>query len=203
MGPVIAGAALLVLVFALGGEGGKKTNGNGPKKPVPPGGGKPKPGDKPVPGKTNPGHKPKGGGHGGGQYGSGDIPLDFDWEGNQLFIGTDCDVVAEAKQFMPSPEGGVNACEYDNLAATLEDPDNQCPPQGTNTVYGYIDFMIDQLGMDDPIAIATQILVEAAPFCADLPEQLWPEPLVDWWNGFVERVVDYHEEATGIPFEPE
>lgn len=150
--------------------------------------------DKPY--KTGPGGKGRvfggGGGGGGGLFGGGGgtppgIPEDFDFGGNGLWISTDCEWVVEGNRFWQ--EGQVNAEERPTLDATLAIDDN--------SVLGFVDYLINDQGYQQPEEIAWKILVEASPLCADLDPEQWGEGLAQWFQNFVARLTPYVEEALG------
>ena len=129
------------------------------------------------------------------------VPADWD-PVRGLWIAPDCAMVVEAPGWFCGSTGdspnvfGGDVCteiEHDSYAATMAEPENG--------VAGYVDFLIGN-GMQ-PEDIAWQILAEVSPFCASVDPQDWPDGLWAWWEGFLERVILWWEEYTGIEFEPE
>ena len=144
-----------------------------------------------------------------------------DWDPMRgLWISLDCEVVVEAPGWYcgtfsddtPVPFGDPDCVivERESYAETMA--------QDRNGVTGYIFFLIYAAGVDEsgsplpglqPEEIAYQILTEISPMCADLPDDMWPDGLWDWYEYFLERVILTWEYAVGesdeweIPFEPE
>lgn len=212
---IVLGLGFLLLALAAGGRGGGGGNVPGTKgtrdKPID------GPGTGPInPGPNNEGPPPVNGpggtkGWGGGQYGTGPIPGDFNWGGNWIYISPSCDTVAEAWRFMPIPGSdeilGWFSPERPSLMEVLE-----TSFQGQNRVvvgsaYGYIAHLLRSGIIDgsrngtvnNPSAaalqIATRILIEAAsdlqnvqPDCALDDPQTWPRPMQDWWIKFTGRI---------------
>ena len=167
--------------------------------------------DDPSTGKTKPGGKgtiPKTTGGMGKTWGT--VPpgttykIPDDWDPTRgLWISPDCEVVVEAPgwfcgssgQDEPFHYGGpqCNSVEFETYLATMDDPGNG--------VAGYIYFLIN-LG-EQPEQIAYQILTEISPLCADLPDNMWPDGLFDWYETFLERVIVEWESEWGIEFDPD
>ncbi len=126
-----------------------------------------------------------------------------DWDPIRgLWISPDCEVVVEAPGWFcgasgddPFLYGGAqcNSVEFETYAVTMDDPGNG--------VAGYIYFLIG-LGQQ-PEQIAYQILTEISPLCADLPDNMWPDGLYDWYEVFLERVIVEWESEWGIEFDPD
>ena len=101
------GGLIALGVFAFSGKAHAGPGSGGGDLPTPRGGRDPDPdpslpgtgGIKPGPG--NEGPPPLGSGWGGGQYGPGPIPDNFDWAGNRVWISADCKTIAEPIRFLP------------------------------------------------------------------------------------------------------
>lgn len=207
MGAAIALGFGFLLLSLFGKGGGSPAVGPGgpwPRNPGKRGPSSPSnPGGTVTPGPANTGPLPKGRGYGGGQWGTGKVPADFDWNSNDLYLSPECDTVAEALYFMPSGRW-ISECEADTLADTLDHPECTTPP---NAVYGFLAYLLDTEGLTDPIEIATRVMLEAQPggeFCIGMDPDTWPEPLALWWTSFVDRVTEYVEASiNGIGFDPE
>lgn len=145
--------------------------------------------------KNRPKVDPKPGPGGGGKVwrlpgsGGGALPSveEFDYAGNGLFIDPDCQYAIEGNRFWPSAEFGLNAIEAPSLAQTLSIPDN--------SVVGFIDYLINVEGFQQPYDVAGRILAEAAPMCASLPDDQWGDGLFAWYGSLVERITRYMEET--------
>jgi len=188
-----------------------------PKGPVVPSGER-QPGDPDVPGsgeivpgKKNEGPPPLPEGWGGGQYGPGPIPEDFDWNGNLVYIAADCKTIAEAWTFLPIPgfqlienwwmpvNGGPSGQGSLAEALTFVGPGGE-----TGTAWGYIARLVAlQARSGTPLdigAVCTQVFNELLnfqvqkPLCPDLFSKIKKThpALAQWRDYFVERV------ATGI-----
>lgn len=215
------GVAALLLLFG-GSSSGGGGGGGGSDTPTGPGGG----GDKPTPAKPTPskptgptkpkpkpvtptnGPKPKGRGYGGGKWGTGTVPANFDWDGNQLWISPSCDTVAEGARFMPI--AGRMSISDENTptlqaALALRSPPNAPASNkaAMNQVYGFIDYLLDTEGYDQPEDVVARIFSDASPMCAAVDPTQWGPALVEWYQSFSDRAAEYVEsEMTGIPFEP-
>ncbi len=182
------GLGLLVLVFLTGGD--KKKNG------TPEGGSLgPVPGWDPsaVPGRPHKG--PDGEGDAWVQPDQRDaLPgvTDFDWSGNGFYIDPNCRFVLEGDQFWPDAAAfSVMAIEKPTLGQTLA-------IEG-NSVLGFVDYLINEEGEDDPLEIVWRVVEEASPMCAAVEPEQWSAPMQAWFNDFLDRVTDHAEEA-GIDF---
>ena len=121
-------------------------------------------------------------------------PAAFDYAGNGLYIDPDCQFVIEGDLFWPDPRAFVVVSEQ---APTLEETLNL---RDDNTVIGYVDYLVDELGITDPVEIVWRIVAEASPLCADAnPETDWGEAMRIWFNDFLARITHYLDEGT-IPF---
>lgn len=189
----------------------------GPKGPVlPPGKREPDQEGQPgsgeiIPGPDNQGPPPKKRGWGGGQYGAGQIPRDFDWNGNLVYISPDCRVIAEGRLFLPVPgyqvwgnwwmpaDGGPSA------QGTLADALRWISPTGeTGTAWGYVARLVARMARDggeideDTIRqFGSQIYAELAEMQAVMPR--CPDPLNNaalknnpnfklWWEYLILRL---------------
>ena len=164
-----------------------------------------------VPGPDNQGPTPRKKGWGGGQYGAGGIPRDFDWNGNLVYISPDCKVIAEGRHFLPIPgyqewgnwwmpvNGGPSA------QGTLADALRYVSPTGqTGTAWGYVARMTarmarDEVPVDEDVIreMAANLYDEIAEMQARAPR--CPDPLNKqalknnpnfkvWWEYLVLRV---------------
>lgn len=115
----------------------------------------------------------------------------FDWDGNGLYIDPNCELVAEGDLFWQGDEFAITAIPRPTLGQTLA-------IEG-NSVAGYIDYMVDEEGEDDPIEVVWRILEEASPMCAAVEPEQWGEAMRVWFNDFLDRVADYMGEPV-IPF---
>lgn len=207
---VAVGVIALLALFSGGGGGG-----GGSDTPTGPGGGGDKP--KPTPKKpgggggklpTGPGKgpKPKGRGYGGGQWGTGAVPANFDWDGNQLWISPDCETVAEGARFMPIQNRmSISDENTPTLAAALalRSPPGSTDRRSMNQVYGFIDYLLDTESYQQPEDVVARIFSEVSPMCAAVDPVQWGSALKDWYQSFSDRVAEYVEsEMTGIEFNP-
>lgn len=180
--PLGAGVALLLFLFKGKKGGGGSTDPTDPTfdptKPVDP--------KKPV--------KPK---KKGGADVFGDIknfPADFDPKGNQVRISTDCSVVLVGAGFWPDTKS-ISAVERETLAETLAVPGN--------SVVGFVDYLMNEEGLDQPEDIAARIMVELSSFCWDVPVSQWPPAYAGFFNWLMEeRLVNYVETGTIGDFDP-
>lgn len=171
------GLLLLVVLFLTGGETTNGGNGNGdtPSK---------------VPGRKR------------GPDGRGDVwrdeddlpslpgPADFDYAGNGIWIDGECQFVIEGDLFWPDDPRFVVAEEAPSVSETLN-------LRRDNTIVGFIDYLMNEEGEDDPIEIVWRILTEVSPMCADVdPDTQWGESMRIWFNDFLDRVTAHVEEAT-------
>ncbi len=137
------------------------------------------------------GGKPKGGGRYWAPRRSKPAFNDFDFGSNKLWISNDCTVVAEGRHFFPGDWATTNtrAEEASTLSATLDlGPDN--------TVMGFIDYLVDQEGIEDPLVVAARILEEASPQCASVTDDTWGEAMRAWYDSLVRRVTAYMTQET-------
>jgi hypothetical protein len=66
-----------------------------------------------------------------------------------------------------------------------------------NSVWGFIDYLIDWEGYVDPQEIALRIVMEENALCRDLGPDYWPTPLASWFDDFVSRITPGVIERTG------
>lgn len=195
--------AVLVLALMFGGSafaGDKPKPGDEPGKPKPGGGDKPKPG-----GGKRPGGKPKPDAP--GMPDDVVIPDWFDADGNSFWVDPDCRFVLEGDAFEPlskgretrsNPDGSVNAASEPTLAETLSYRDGVI---AVNSVYGFVDYLIDYEGMDNPDEIALRVLQEGNALCADIPAAQRSEGIRFWLADFSDRISQWvYESVGGIPF---
>lgn len=161
-----------------------------------------------VPGPNNEGPVPLPKGWGGGQYGPGPIPDNFDWAGNLVYVSPDCKTLAEGWLFLPIPgfqvienwwmpsNGGPSA--QGSLAEAL----NYISPTGeTGTAWGYIARLVARRARDgqavDYKAICQQVFEELLEFQAQPPScpDLFATGIKNtypglrlWRNNFLKRV---------------
>ena len=161
-----------------------------------------------VPGKNNEGPPPLPKGWGGGQYGPGPIPKNFDWNGNLVYISADCKTIAEGWLFLPIPgfqfienwwmpvNGGPSA------QGTLAEALTFVAPTGeTGTAWGYIARLVAlQAREGTPIDledIARKVFAELLEFQAQKPNcpDLFAKRLrkshpgfAQWRDYFVDRL---------------
>ena len=134
-----------------------------------------------------------------------------DPQSNKVMLGwkpdePDSPYIVEGNKFEPLSLGSFDysAIEADTLKETLAIPGN--------SVYGYIDYLMDVGGMDDAKEIATQIAKEAM---ADTDLHIWYKGpgafgeadsfvffVEEWRDSLAARISSYVAEAGGIPFEP-
>jgi hypothetical protein len=197
------GILILVLLVALafGGSafasGGDKPKPGGGDKPKPPGGGdKPKP---PSGGKKKPAKPP------GAQNIDDDdwiamIPDWFDQNGNSFWVDPECRFVLEGDAFETMSKGQpVSAVAEPTLAETLAAPGSGGPKY--NSVYGFIDYLIDYEGFDTPEEITLRVLQEGNALCADIPPAQRSQGLAFWFNSFRDRITPYvYDTLGGINF---
>lgn len=219
-GVAVVAVALLAL-FAGGGSGGGGGGGtttdptepklppkDGPVTPPKKPGGGTKPTPKPTPKAPGKGPAPKGRGYGGGQWGTGAVPANFDWDGNQLWISPDCETVAEGARFMPiANRMSISDENTPTLAAALalRSPPNApaSDKRAMNQVYGFIDYLLDTESYGQPEDVVARIFSEVSPMCAAVDPVQWGPALVEWYQSFSDRVAEYVEaELTGIGFDP-
>lgn len=108
---------------------------------------------------------------------------DFDWDGNGLFIDPNCELVAEGDGFWPNAGEEYRSYGGETLEEALAIEGNQ--------IIGYIDYMVEEEGEDDPIEVVWRILEEASPMCASVDPETWGLALKEWFNDFLDRVTDY------------
>lgn len=177
------GIGILLLLF-LSGKGGGSDSTNGGALP---------PSTTDVPGRTK------------GPGGRGDVwrdPKDvsrlpssgqFDYSGNGLWIDPECGFVVEGDLFWPDPDAFVRVMEpAPTLEATLSLRDD-------NTALGFVNYLVEQEGVRDPVDIVWRIVDEAAPMCGQVDPEQWGEAMRIWFNDFLDRVTTYLEEEE-IPF---
>jgi hypothetical protein len=178
MGWALGVVVLILLAFGGGGpKEGEGTNGDGTLPPGPPSN---------VPG------RPKRGADGRGWAWRDDAdvsklpgPAQFDYGGNGLWIDPECGFVIEGDKFWPRVDQfHIVQISAPTLAATLALRED-------NTVLGFIDYLVDEEGVTDPIAIVWRVLDEAAPMCGQVDPSQWGEALRIWFNDFLERVTAY------------
>jgi hypothetical protein len=151
----------------------------------------PKPKPKPKP--TIPKPAPSGG----RTFGTGTPPAGWNAQGNGFFISPDCDFILEGKLFEPGANASyVSAISQPTLSETLaESPDN--------SVYGYIDYLVDFEGYQGAEEIALQVMREGNSLCADVPIDQWPPALAAWFDSFVDRIEPWVYGATIGEFDPD
>lgn len=198
------GILLVVLLVALafGGSafasGGDKPKPGGGDKPKPPGGG-----DKPKPpgggGKKKPTKPP------GAQNIDDDdwiamIPDWFNQDGNSFWVDPECRFVLEGDWFETRSKGWpISAVSEPTLAETLAAPASGGPQW--NSVYGFVDYLIDYEGYETPDAIALRVLQDANPLCADIPPAQRSQGLAFWFKSFRDRIAPYvYDSIGGINF---
>lgn len=115
------------------------------------------------------------------------VPEDFDFGGNQIYLDPECEYVIEGNLFWPTDAFGIDAEQAPTVTATL----NVSP---TNTIVGWLDYMIDVQGITDPYQIAAALVAELAPLCADVDESQWSDGFFAWHSSFVDRVTVYLED---------
>ena len=118
------------------------------------------------------------------------IPANFDFGGNGLYIDPNCEFVIEGNLFWPTGFS-AGAEEAPTLTATL----NIAPD---NSVLGFLDYLIDSQGIRDPYQIGQIVLEEMAPMCAAAPDSTWSPGFASWYQSFVERVSDYIDNQFGF-----
>jgi hypothetical protein len=106
-------------------------------------------------------------------FGSG-CPAAFNYASNNLWISLDCTSACCGEMFWPGPDAlppgqGPPAEEADTLDAVLSIPGN--------TALGFIDYLIQQEGLEQAEEIAARVITEISPLCADV------DPNVDWGDG--------------------
>ena len=162
-------------------------------------GGRAPPGQKPdYPGKPKVGPK--------GSWGWGNVPADssgllegFDPGCNKILFSPDCDWVIEGNRFWQDGRGleFPYAVSYPTVDQTLSyvppGSDDDC----VNGIEGWIDYLMDVEGIEDPIVIVQRFMQEVAPFCWDVDPSFWGEGLLAWYNNFLARVTDYVESVVG------
>lgn len=117
----------------------------------------------------------------------------FDYGGNGFYIDPDCGWVIEGDRFWPeSQDFSYQAVERPSLEATLAH-------SRTNSVIGFVDYLMNQEGMDDPVEIVWRVLEEAAPLCADVDPSQWGGAMRYWFDDFLKRVTRYVETGDTIP----
>ncbi len=117
----------------------------------------------------------------------------FDFGGNGLWIDPECGAVAEGRHFFPHDWATTNtrAEEASTLAGTLA-------LGRDNTALGFVDYLVDEEGITDPLLVARRILDETSPQCASVSDDSWGEAMRAWYSSLVRRVTDYMlQEAIG------
>lgn len=182
--------AVIALAFLFGkgpGTGNNELPGTDPKDPPPPPDpDKPTDPTKPKPTPDGPKPKPKVPAKGFGDPKT--LPTWFDPAGNDFWISPDCSYVAEGALFLPFT-ANVLAEQQPSLAETLGVERNG----RKNTVWGFIDFLIEVDGYTAAPAITYRILQEANALCGDLPYEQWPAGLKAWAEDFEKRIVSHVE----------
>jgi hypothetical protein len=215
MGTGVAVVVIGILALFLGGGsgGGTTVDPNKPGPKLPPKDGPVKPPVKPPVGppkppggggKVVPPHK--GRGFGGGKWGTGAVPASFNPNGNLLWISPDCDTVAEGAWFMPTLVQAITGNNIDTMDAhlALRSPPGSSDPRAQNGIYGFIDYLINDQGYEQPEDVTARIFSEASPMCAAVDPSQWGPALAEWYQEFAGRVAEYVEsEMTGIPFGPD
>lgn len=122
-----------------------------------------------------------------------DLPADFDYAGNGIFVDLNCEYVIEGNLFWPSGGGTIFA----EPGETLEI--NTKLQGGKNSVIGYIDHLVNVEGFsgDDPEGIAWTVLEAASPMCVSVDPSQWGAGLINWYENFLSRVIDYLEFGIG------
>ncbi|MCH9680367.1 MAG: hypothetical protein K0V04_02950, partial [Deltaproteobacteria bacterium] len=83
-----------------------------------------------------------------------------------------------------------SAVEAETLAETLAIADN--------SVVGFIDYLVDTAGTTDPEGVAWTILEEVSPMCTAVDTSMWGEGLINWYDNFLARVVEYLDSFIGF-----
>ena len=194
---VILGAAGLV----VGGKMlydhfSKPSGGGGTASDRPQEGGRPK---APKPWSRGPGGKGKVFGGGKGKPGEGpplpeDLPDDFDYAGNGLYVDPNCEYVIEGNIFWPGTTGPI----YASAEATTLDS-SLALFGGKNSILGFVDYLVNEQSLgDDPEGIAWTVLEHASPMCTSVePEGNWGDGLINWYDNFLERIIAYLDEGIG------
>ena len=112
------------------------------------------------------------------------FPQGFDFAGNGLYIDPTCDFVIEGNLFWPT-SSQLDCVEAASLQGVLSIPGN--------SVCGFLDYLIDTEGLQQPGEIAFRILQEASPQCASVGSDMWGPGLSAWYENFLDRVIDYTE----------
>lgn len=186
------GGGLLLLLFMLG-KSSSSSNGGGESVEPPSGGGDDKPPSK-VPSRRR-------GAGGRGQVWGSDADTSklpsagtFDYSGNGLWIDPNCGFVIEGDQFWPKKGAEVwVAVSAPTLDAALA---KRGASGGLNSVLGYVDYLVDELGIDNAVDIMWRIVDEAAPMCAQVEPEQWGEAMRIWFNDLRRRIEQYLEEDT-------
>lgn len=114
----------------------------------------------------------------------------FDYSGNGLWIDPNCGFVIEGDLFWPKKGAkSYRAVEMPTLDATLRE-------RRDNTAIGYVDYLVDQQGINDPVQIMWMIVDEAAPMCGQVDPSQWGEAMRIWFNDLLRRLTQYLEEDT-------
>lgn len=153
----------------------------------------------------------KGGGKGGGTDvpkgprkgpgGKGDVfgnldkpPIQWDPSSNQVLIAGDCSVVLVGEMFWPDTKSIV-AMEAPSLKETLELSDD-------NSVVGFVDYLMNEEGLQQPEEIAARIMLEISAYCWDVPPSQWHPAYRMFFEWLMDRLVPYVEEGTIGDFDP-
>lgn len=132
-------------------------------------------------------------------WGNGFLPPEVEQEfctnvaTNKIWANPDCTMIVEGAFFEPLTLGlPLTAIEADTLAGTLAaDPEN--------SVYGYIDYLMDTRGLQDTWEIVDAIARNVGLECVNAP----PGSLAHaWQQSLASRIAEYVEDNGGIPFSP-
>lgn len=139
---------------------------------------------------------------------AGGLTPPFDPTGAGLFVSDDCNTVIEGAKFWPAnapidrnppKEGTPSGYKFDpataqGRACVVRDVRGLAGSQDADcTGLDYVDGMILDAGIQDPIEIAQSIARQVAPLCWDAPEVTWPEVFAAWYDSLVQRLVSYVE----------
>lgn len=117
------------------------------------------------------------------------IPADFDWNGNGIFISTDCTAIAIGAEFSPvqfTIVGAVTREKIDTLqSARVHAPDGP--------LWNFWLYLMYNQGFTQPEDLAARVLAEEAPLCADMPDDMWPAGLSSFYQALVGDAVDFYE----------
>lgn len=133
-----------------------------------------------------------------------EVPPDFDPD-RGIWVSPDCELVVEAPGFWNGLESKPPFTELTPIPASRMMPAN-VPAFGdagdasieapsirdvwaqsqTAGAVGFVDYWVNQ-GIQ-PEAIATRLLQEIAPMCAQVPTASWGHGLADWYDATVRRI---------------